>query len=284
LQRIGRICLDHLVRNEDAALAGNAEGTHQMRVAVRRLRALLSAFAPLLPTEQRRWASRELEWFADALGDVRNLDVFATTLLQPARAQLPPASEFERLALTLAAQRRRAQEAAVAAILSPRYTDAVLGLLHWFEGSGWRAGGNTGELDRPIRDIAPELLERCFYKAGRRARRFARQSAVQRHDLRIALKKLRYAAEAFAGLYHTAEVQPFIQRLKRLQDDLGDLNDVRVGLDIVAAMTEPGRRMTGVGLAGRRVLAWNKRRLAGHEAQIREHLHELVHATPFWWP
>jgi triphosphatase len=102
--------------------------------------------------------------------------------------------------------------------------------------------------------------------------------------LRIALKKLRYAAEAFAGLYHTAEVQPFIQRLKRLQDDLGDLNDVRVGLDIVAAMTEPGRRMTGVGLAGRRVLAWNKRRLAGHEAQIRAHLDEMVHATPFWWP
>src|SRR3984885_5627558 len=97
LQRIGRACLDHMLRNEDAALAGDAEGIHQMRVAVRRLRAILSAFAPLLPRAQRRWASGELRWFADVLGDTRNLDVFADGLVGPARAALPPASEFERL-------------------------------------------------------------------------------------------------------------------------------------------------------------------------------------------
>src|SRR4029077_19869827 len=125
------------------------EGIHQMRVAVRRLRAILSTFAPLISKPQRHWASTELEWFADALGDVRNLDVFAGNLLQPARAMLPAASEFERLALVVAATRRKAHEAAVAAILSPRYTDAVLTLLRWFDGCGWRAEGGTGDLDRP---------------------------------------------------------------------------------------------------------------------------------------
>ncbi len=58
LRRVGRACLDHLLRNEDAALAGDADGIHQMRVAVRRLRAVLSAFAPLLPKEQRRCRPR----------------------------------------------------------------------------------------------------------------------------------------------------------------------------------------------------------------------------------
>ena len=284
LKRIGRACLDHLVRNEDAALAGNAEGIHQMRVAVRRLRAMLSAFAPLLPKEQRRWASGELEWFADALGDVRNLDVFASTLLHPARAELPPASEFERLALAVGARRRKAQEAAVAAILSPRYTDAVLGLLRWFDSSGWRAGGNLRELERPIRELAPVLLDRCRDKAQKLAKGYKRQSAAERHRLRIALKKLRYAGEAFAGLYHSFEVQPFVQRLKRLQDDLGDANDVRVGREIVAALTEPGRHTTGIGLAGHRVLAWNQRRLASLEAGVSRQLIELIDVTPFWWP
>ncbi len=282
LQLIGRGCLDHLVRNEDAALAGNAEGIHQMRVAVRRLRAILSAFAPLIAKAPRHWASAELKWFADALGELRNLDVFAVTLLQPARAVLPAASEFERLALAVAAARRSAQEAAVAAILSPRYTDAVLALMRWFDGCGWRAEGGAGNIDRLIGEVAPLLLDRCRDKVNRRARHFDRQSPIERHRLRIALKKLRYAAEAFGGVYDPLATHPFIQRLKRLQDDLGDANDVRVGRDIVAALTEPGRHATGVALAGRRVLAWNKRRLAGIETQIRQELAELIDTPPFW--
>src|ERR1700726_1382241 len=84
LQRIGLGCLDHMLRNEPAVLAGIDDGIHQMRVAVRRLRATLSAFGRLLPENQRQWASEELRWLADALGPARNLDVFETALLKPA--------------------------------------------------------------------------------------------------------------------------------------------------------------------------------------------------------
>ena len=41
LQRIGRRCLTHILSNEQAVLAGDPEGIHQMRVAVRRLRSAL---------------------------------------------------------------------------------------------------------------------------------------------------------------------------------------------------------------------------------------------------
>jgi CHAD domain-containing protein len=86
--------------NKEAGRAGDPEGIHQMRVAVRRLRGILSAFAPLLPPEHRRWASNELRWFADVLGEARNLDVLAAELLGPARVALPAASEFERLIIS----------------------------------------------------------------------------------------------------------------------------------------------------------------------------------------
>jgi CHAD domain-containing protein len=49
LQRFGRQCLTQLQRNEPVALAGESEGIHQMRVAVRRLRSLRSALKPMLP-------------------------------------------------------------------------------------------------------------------------------------------------------------------------------------------------------------------------------------------
>jgi triphosphatase len=80
LRRAGYACLDQLGRNEQAARRGDAEGIHQMRVAVRRWHATLSTLAPLMPEGSRRSASNELRWVADALNEARNLDVFASAL------------------------------------------------------------------------------------------------------------------------------------------------------------------------------------------------------------
>ena len=281
LRRVGRACLDHLLRNEDAALAGDAEGIHQMRVAVRRLRAILSAFAPMLPTEQGRWVKQELRWFGDVLGEARNLDVFIGDLLAPARVALPDASEFERLAQAAERQRRKSHAGAIKAISSTHYTEALLALLRWLDAGDWHLAAAEA-LHQPVETLAPVLLDRCRAKAEKRAKNFARQSPKKRHRLRIALKKLRYAAELFAPLYGAPETKQFIQRLKRLQDDLGDANDVRVGREIVSGLAAPGRRSTGIAHAGRRLLAWHKRRIAKNEPQLRRHLDEMLAAEPFW--
>jgi inorganic triphosphatase YgiF len=281
LQRVGRACLDHMLRNEDAALAGDVEGIHQMRVAVRRLRAVLSAFADLLPREQRRWASGELRWFADILGETRNLDVFSSGLLRPARAALSPASEFDGLGSAIERRRRAAHKAVVKAISSTRYTETMLALLRWFDGREWRRDGDGEALGRPIEEIAPLLLERCRRKAEKRGRDFAGQSPRQRHQLRIALKKLRYTAELLGSLYDPGKTRQFVQRLKRLQDELGDTNDVRVGRGIITGLARPGSR-SRVARAGRRVLAWHRRRLGRNEHRLRQHLSELRNTDRFW--
>ena len=83
LERIGRRCLTHLLSNEQAALAGEPEGIHQMRVAVRRLRSALSALKRPLQKKHYRWASEELRWLAHTLAPVRNLDIFAACLVHP---------------------------------------------------------------------------------------------------------------------------------------------------------------------------------------------------------
>jgi CHAD domain-containing protein len=107
-----------LVRNEESALFGNAEGIHQMRVAERRLRAIPSAFAPVLPKKARRWASSELRWLADVLGEARNIDVFSASLLQPPRASLPGTSGIKRLAIATGNRRKAAHAAVTEAISS----------------------------------------------------------------------------------------------------------------------------------------------------------------------
>ena len=76
-----------------------------------------------MPDDQRRWASDELRWFGDVLGEARNLDVFAEELLPPARAALPIASEFERLSLATERRRRLAHAGVIKAISSVHFTD-----------------------------------------------------------------------------------------------------------------------------------------------------------------
>jgi triphosphatase len=137
-------------------------------------------------------------------------------------------------------------------------------------------------LAQPIEQVAPLLLERCRQKAEKRARNFAGQSPKKRHALRIALKKLRYAVELLGSLYDPAENRRFIHRLKRLQDGLGDINDVRVGRTIVAALPRAGAGARGIAQAGRRVIAWHKHRLSRDEGGLRHHLDQLMSVPRFW--
>jgi CHAD domain-containing protein len=51
------------------------ERVHAMRVATRRLRAVMEIFAPAFPRKQHRRALREVKALADALGERRDRDV-----------------------------------------------------------------------------------------------------------------------------------------------------------------------------------------------------------------
>jgi CHAD domain-containing protein len=51
------------------------ERVHAMRVATRRLRAVMEIFAPAFPKEQHRTALKEVKALADALGERRDRDV-----------------------------------------------------------------------------------------------------------------------------------------------------------------------------------------------------------------
>ncbi len=281
LRRIGIACIEQILGNEAAVLAGQPEGVHQMRVAVRRLRAVLSAFAKLLPADQRRAVSQELRWLADALAPARNLDVFENSLLVPARAAGAAADGGKALADAVARRRNAAYADADEAVRSIRYTGLLLRQLRWFEGCAWR-GATPKDLDRPIGGLADKILERRRRAVQRRAKSIARQSPKARHKLRIALKKQRYATEALAALYPHCDVERFTKRLKRLQDDLGDANDVRVGRGLVAELADPADDGGAIAAAGNHVLDWHEHRLARHERKLRKHLDQLRDAEPFW--
>jgi triphosphatase len=283
LRRVGCACLDQLMRNEPAVREGRAEAVHQMRVAIRRLRAALSTFRKLLPKNQRQWAAEELHWLGNILGDARNLDVFRSTLLAPAKEAL--AGKIDTRVLERAVERRRrvAQSAVKTALGSTRYTGLVLRLMRWFEAREWRHSGNLDDLQRTIGDVAPAMLDRRRRTVRRRRKGFSSQSAKQRHELRLALKKLRYTADLFAGLFPKKAAGQFIVRLKHLQDELGAANDLQVGKSLVVELAcNSGKESRDIAAAGKAVLAWNARRLAKRQRKLPAKLRRLCEDKPFW--
>jgi len=253
-----------------------------MRVALRRLRAVLSSFAPFLSAETRAQVSSKLRWLANTLGEARNLDVFALELLAPTRATLPASSEMARLSIAIERQRDLAHETVRQALASRDYKASVREATRWFNERCWRTEPDADQLDLPIDQLAPRMLEPHFRRAKKLSVGFTLQSEDERHSLRIALKKLRYSVELLGTLYDEKCVRRFISQLKHLQNDLGKINDLRVARELIFDLVGPGTRKTGIALAGHQVLDWHLQCLDATASALQPSLAQLFRMGRFW--
>ncbi len=106
----------------------------------------------------------------------------------------------------------------------------------------------------------------------------------QRHEVRIAVKKLRYTIEFLGELFDADKVTQFLQYLKPLQDDLGHTNDVKVANELLATL-QVSDDVAGIARAAGIVIGWHDRGLADHDRKLRKlrkRARRLRHAQPFW--
>jgi triphosphatase len=288
LQTTCRACVWHLLSNEGAALAGNAEAIHQMRVAMRRLRSVLAAVRSMLPAKQYQWLKDELKWLAGSLGPARNWDVFAMDLLAPVRSVLHTGPDLGSLVEAATQRRQAAYTAARSTIASRRYSEAILKTVRWFETHRWRdqpVSEHSAPLFSTIAEIAPPLIERRWHQAMKRCKHFAGSSLDERHRLRIALKKLRYTIELLESLFEAGSVKALVKRLKGLQEDLGHLNDVDTAQRLIKELARPAEHdISDVGVAAGVVIGWHLRDLTKLEAKLCEDVRRFKKAKPFWRP
>jgi triphosphatase len=286
LSAILRNCLTQAARNEACAVAGNdPEGIHQMRVGLRRLRSALGLFRRFVPADQYDELVTEVKWLAGALGPARDWDVFLADLLSPVGEELGDDAHLADLRRAAEASRMRGYEHARAAIQSPRYTKLLLRFGAWLEGRSWRRQDLSEDgvrLFAPVTDLADSLLARRYRQARKRGRRFEHLDPEARHQVRIALKKLRYAAEFFRSLYDDKPATRFIRQLAKLQDGLGHLNDVATARLLLARLDSEGTEGTGWRVGGGMVIGWYARGLLRYEPQLIEEWDQFVAAKPFW--
>ena len=288
LREVLGACLGQVLANQEPAREGSdPEGVHQLRIGLRRARAALALFRELLPAEQTRPFKSELRWYAGELGPARDLDVFLAEILDPLAARFPDDASLKRLRDAARELRDGSYARARAAIDSPRASALGLALGGWLVARGWRAGADAETLaawDAPAAERGAALLERRLKKARRLGRGLARRTPEERHRLRIALKKLRYAGEFLGSLYGDAAAERMLRRLAELQDTLGALNDVAMAERLLVAIGDQlGREWAaeherGAGF----VTGWISHQAQRRLARLAKQWNGLRKTRPFW--
>ena len=218
-----------LSRALPAAQKGDAQRLHEARVATRRLRERLPL---VLPSSSGRKLVRKVRRLSRALGPVRELDVALQTLdevNQP--GEVPPA------AIVKLRQLLRQERLRLHVDMSSQVARIDVDKLRRRAVAAVRKG------DRAAASHTPKRLAAAQERAARRAVRL--RAAVDNaaglylpdrlHEVRIAVKKMRYALELvreLSGSRATAR----INTLRNAQDLLGRMHDLEVLIGRVRAV------------------------------------------------
>jgi len=214
-----------MLAHEPAVRLGeDPEELHDMRVAIRRLRAALKLYKEALPKRAERY-ERNLRFFAGALGDARDLDVH----LERLAGEAPRNGEvLNEVFVALEERRTEAWRHMLETLDSNRYERFVAS----FSGT-LRRGRSPSPPTGPIFEVAPDLVRRRYKKVRKDARTLTGDSPPEDfHDLRKKGKRLRYALEPLQGLYGKP-AEGMAELLKAVQDDLGDHQDLIVAAALI---------------------------------------------------
>ncbi|TPI13107.1 inorganic triphosphatase [Mesorhizobium sp. B4-1-3] len=226
--RIAAACLKQFRLNETAlGWSRDADSLHQARVSLRRLRSLFSICKSLFDDSRFDHLREEYKWLTSELGDARNIDVMIDRASSKA------------LSSPLQNARDDAYTAVEASLSSVRARSLMIDFTEWISIREWRTQSDE-MLQQSSKDFASDVFDKFWKKVRNGGKNLINADDETRHKVRIAAKKLRYAAEFFEPLYNSkAEAKRhrrFIDAMKGLQDQLGSLNDIATAPDMLASL------------------------------------------------
>jgi CHAD domain-containing protein len=228
-----RVQLDAIRAHERGTRHGRQpEELHQMRSAVRRLRAILRAIRHVFDPNWREALRGELEWLTTALGTVRDLDVLRQYLRTELASHERGRPVSRGLLARLDAERTRAQEGLRTALDDPRYARLLDSIENAIEHPRLVAG-----------DLSlPDIARREFRKLRKAVRALSRKpSPSELHTVRLKVKRARYAAELAQGMVGR-RAERFAKKAKKVQDILGEHQDAVVAEERLSTLLLNGGR------------------------------------------
>jgi CHAD domain-containing protein len=231
------VSVEHFVRYDARLRLGPDEtAVHQARVSIRRLRSDLRTFVRLLDANWARELRERLRWPQDVLSAARDADV----VLEAARragAALPESDRriVEDVLAPMRAARERAYDVVREMLRDPRYVPMLCALV-----DAAKHPPLNQHADRPAAGAVAEILDHSWATLRRRVRARSRPpSDRELHGIRIAAKRVRYAAEAIAPVAGR-RAERFGRDAERLQTVLGEQHDAVLACERLRSLNGDG--------------------------------------------
>ncbi len=268
-----------LLANEwPVRLADDPEGIHQARVAVRRLRAALAVFRPVLPKKKVASLKTELGWLQRGFGPARDWDVFLSETLEPLCHRLPDDAALKSLKRLALRARNRAYADAHAVLDSRRFTHLVLMLQHWVSKEP-----SARKLKRKILKPAGQFVAKRHAEVVRAAGDDVEAlSEPDLHALRIEIKKARYTVEFLGALFSKKEARAYAKLASALQDCLGGLNDAVVARHLIELIEQDNSTVQD--RAKSLLAGWHAARIDAGLGELKESWKRFADLPEFWLP
>ena len=226
---IFKFLLDIIKKNEQGIIADiDTEFLHDFRVAIRRTRSALSQIKGVLPKNFRDQFKGDFALLQKSSNHLRDLDVY---LLNKTKYQQMLPEHLRTGLEPLFNQLQRERKAEHKNLVKVIRADSFAKLIESWDSflNSLEDYPETKNSNEPVINLAQKFIRKAYNNVIKLGSQINDDSPdADLHRLRIECKKLRYLLEFFSSLFPQQEITRLIKQLKKLQDNLGDFNDLSV--------------------------------------------------------
>ncbi len=217
VRQILRKNLEKLTINKiEAKTPLTVELIHDMRVAIRRLRAAMKTFKKILPNKTKK-LRKKLQKLGHLLGKKRDFDVFSECIHHAVNDK---SISFQKLAR----QSDQFQKRILLILQSKDYAQLMKSIKCL----------KILTIKQNALKVSKNRIEKALLKVLKIAPSIdSKVNDRILHKLRLSIKKLRYVCEFFEPILHNSTLGPLIEKTKNIQDILGNHQDAITGISLL---------------------------------------------------
>ncbi len=199
------------------------ESVHQVRVRIRKYRAILAFFMPLFKIESYQQQQDILRKMAQQFSEVRQLDVLLEGVLDMEKNANLEISTFGKIKDHLQGKREVAFNQLLADLETDAFALELLDIWVCKLNDPWEAG--SPDLQISIKDYTEKYLDKWLKKINKSMKNLDIKDQQAIHRVRIKSKKLRYVIEQLSSILDR-KTRKSMEAFEKMQDDLGYYHDV----------------------------------------------------------
>ncbi len=199
------------------------EDLHQLRVNIRRSRAIIRMMGTVFTDKQRLYHDKRLASVAKFTNKKRDLDVFIAAFDGEFSDEVHDELRYFYHDIS---RQREAEEENVKKFLQEETLTSYLKELETFL---TQSSSRAHVAKEPIALFLEARIELMIQHIMKKIKKYKQERKEEHlHKVRISFKKLRYILESFDKLFYKKNVKALLKGVKKLQNDLGIFNDLCV--------------------------------------------------------